>query len=101
MKNDYLREILGRYSADTAKDLLLRRGVIECDNHYIKGEKSKGYRLREHRHATHRLINVDNPTIRANVIKRHLEMTGKAVHKWLYDNLSRVTVDESCRLRRS
>lgn len=94
LKTIYLREILGWREAEAAKTLLLRQGVIECDNHYVKGEKSKGYRLR-HRDVTHRLVDIDNPTIRANVIKRHLDVTGKAVHKWLYDNLSRVTVDET------
>ena len=68
---------------------------MECDDQYIKGEKSMGYRLLEYRHATHRLIDLDNPTIKANVIKRHLNMTAKAVHKWLYENLPRVTVDEA------
>ena len=98
LKTIYLREILGRNEADTAKNLLLRHGVIESDNHYIQGEKSKGYRLREHRNGTHRLIDLENSTIRANVVKRHLDMTGKAVHKWLYDNLPRVTVDEAAAL---
>ena len=98
LKAIYLRDILGWREADAAKKLLLRRGVIECDDHYIKGEKSKGYRLKQNRIATHRLIDLDNPTIKANVVKRHLAMTAKTVHKWLYHNLSRVTVDEAAAL---
>jgi hypothetical protein len=98
LKNDYLREILGRNDADVAKALLLRHCVIECDGHYIQGQKAKGYRLQEYRNATHRLIDLDNPTIKANVVKRHLAMTRKAVHRWLYDNLARVTVEEAAAL---
>jgi hypothetical protein len=95
LKTIYLREILGGREADVAKELLLRNGIIECDNYYVQGEKSKGYRLREDRCVTHRLIDLDNPTIRANLIKRHADQTSKAVHKWLYNNLDRVTIEES------
>lgn len=100
LKNDYLREVLGKGEAKVAKELLLRRGIIECDNQYIKGEKSYGYRFRDEalRRATHHLVSIDDPTIRKNVVRRHLERTAKPVHKWLWENLTRFRIDQGAAL---
>ena len=47
MKAEYLRKYIGQREEKAVRDALIPAGVIECDNHYIKGEKSKGFRLGE------------------------------------------------------
>lgn len=92
---DHLRAIMGWREADTAKRILLGRKIVECDHHYEKGRKALGYRLfdEELRHATHRLVKIDHPTIRRNTIKRHRSAVGKRVHQWLSDQLDHITIE--------
>ncbi|RZL43952.1 MAG: hypothetical protein EOP00_22110 [Pedobacter sp.] len=45
LRADYLKNILSNYKA--CLDLLVQSDVIVCDNHFIVGQKAKGYRLHD------------------------------------------------------
>jgi hypothetical protein len=45
IKFDYLRAVIPDRVIKPLKEALLDGGVVECDGHYIEGEKSLGYRL--------------------------------------------------------
>lgn len=47
LKFQYLREVISDRILKSLKDALIDSGVIECDNHYIEGHKSHGYKLGE------------------------------------------------------
>src|SRR4051794_21967475 len=45
LKAAYLNNIMGRWVAKDIRAALEETGVVECDHHYIGGEKAFGYRL--------------------------------------------------------
>ena len=48
VKIKYLRKCISHNNAHTFMRILLEAGVIETDNHFIEGRKSKGYKISEH-----------------------------------------------------
>jgi hypothetical protein len=47
IKLEYLRNLINYNKAKKFLDLLVSEGILECDNKYKPGEKSKGYRISE------------------------------------------------------
>jgi hypothetical protein len=92
LKAAYLRNIIPRWKQ--VREAAIEVGIVECDGHYIKGEKSYGYRLMNHdlRRTTHRLRPIESGTIRRKLKRRNrLKLP---VEKWLFNNLDRVAIAE-------
>jgi predicted DNA-binding protein len=47
VKVEYLRSLISSRYTKTLLEVMVKSGVLECDNRYIVGEKSKGYRIDE------------------------------------------------------
>jgi hypothetical protein len=78
IKLEYLRKLIDYNKAKAFLDILVSEGVLECDNHYIVGEKSKGYRIAE----------------KYNNAKFYLEeMEDKELSKKIETKLSKITDD--------
>lgn len=93
LKAIYLRNILKGYNA--YRDLLMDKGIIGSDLHYIKGRKSYGYKLLgEYADAKVMARELKNKAIIRNLEKwkaRRLPTT--EVYQHLYDFLNKVEID--------
>lgn len=73
LKFDYLGKVINQKKVKILIDFLIKTGIIECDNHYIKGGKSKGYNLtKKYRDNGYRRILVSNKFILKNLKKLKL-----------------------------
>ena len=92
LKAQYLRKVIPCWTK--VKETAIGLGIVECDGHYVKGEKSYGYRLKSPnlRRTTHRLKPIESMTIR-RTLKRMNRLT-LPVHKWLFGKLDEVKIVE-------
>ncbi len=59
-----MRYIIGRWSFEYVRDDLFASGIVESDNRYIVGKKSKGYRLTlAYSNVKHKQIEITDPNI--------------------------------------
>jgi hypothetical protein len=76
---------------------LLVNGVIETDNQYIIGQKSKGYRLTEkYRHRKFEQVQITDKNIIENVTMFRAEQENKIKlnqHRYIYDCLQQIKID--------
>jgi hypothetical protein len=92
LKAQYLRSIIPCWKQ--VKETALGLGIVECDGHYVEGQKSYGFRLKspDLRRTTHRLRPIENVAIRRKLKRRNrLKLP---VHKWLFGKLREVEMDE-------
>ena len=74
-------------------DYLVNAGVLECDNHYVVGEKSKGYRFTKECNSSLQTTQISDSSL-VQKIKKHQEIDPKInqshsyVAKWWDDELS-------------
>ncbi len=69
LKSTYLEEIMG-HGYKRIIDRLAECGIIECDNHFVIGSKSKGYKLSPpHDEAVHRRQRLTDPNIVRRIVK--------------------------------
>ncbi len=93
LKYDYLDTTIPFWRS--LKPLLLRAGLVECDNHYIEGVKAMGYRLSP----AYRDTPLEIVPIRARQsTRKRLEAARKSqlqlpIHEWLFENLQRIRID--------
>lgn len=98
---------VGRFFADKnvfgeVKKVLIDRGVIECDGHYIEGRKSLGYRLGQAwRNTEFTSVRVHDPVL---VRKLTEKRSGRLpveheVHRYLRDWVQRLTFDHDAARR--
>jgi len=88
---EYLRVLLKDKMADRAKSILIKLGVVECDNQFIRGEKAFGYRLNPAWRRPHHLIEIPDPELVEIVEKRHHKLIRRPVCRWIEKNLGRVS----------
>jgi hypothetical protein len=99
LKAESLRRFVPNNLAYTAvRRALLERGVIQCDNTYIKGEKSMGYKLGpELTKMRHIKIKIDDPVLTKKLLGARKERAvahAKAdVYGYLYRCLSELDID--------
>lgn len=76
---------------------LIHNGIIESDNHYRLGEKSKGYRFtEEYRHRKFQQVEITDKNILENVRIFRAEQESKIQldqHQYIYDCLQQVKID--------
>ena len=48
IKVEYIRKLISHDYAKVILDTMVKGGILECDNTYVVGDKSKGYRIVEH-----------------------------------------------------
>jgi stress-induced morphogen len=76
---------------------LLDNGIIETDNQYIIGQKSKGYRLTEkYRHRKFEQVLITDKSIIENVAMFRAEQENKIKlnqHRYIYDCLQQIKID--------
>ena len=105
LKAIYMRNIIGRqagrqqqkggWSASIYKQILIDKGVLECDGYYIKDEKSYGYKLCEpYSTVRHKQISISCPILQSNIEKWQMKRLPKTeVHNHLYKFLSQITIN--------
>jgi len=97
LSSKILETVIGSHFAGPAKAVLLKLAIIETDNHYVVGEKCKGYRFREPFQSA-KFMEV-KPPIPARIVKRMQYLTklkartDKLEHFFLSENLKKVTLD--------
>lgn len=91
LKGEYLRKFIRKELWTELRDSLINAGVIECDWHYIKGEKSYGYRLTP-RYATKAKKVLCRDQDLARKIREH-QNNFMPVHKWLSSHFERLDFD--------
>jgi hypothetical protein len=93
----FLENAIGTRFACPAKEVLLKIGIIETDNHYEVGLKSKGYRFREpYKNERFREVKMALPqraVVRLETLPKLRIQTEKLEHFFLKDNLLKLTVD--------
>lgn len=97
IKFDYLRAVIPDRVIKPLKEALLDAEVVECDDHYIEGEKSLGYRLcpphNEARIVRTRLSDgVTADKVRANR-QAEFKRVRLDVHKYLRGQYRRLEID--------
>lgn len=97
IKFDYLRGVIPDRVIKPLKEALLHSAVVECDNHYIDGEKSLGYRLRSP-HVTARIVlTCLNDGVTAEKVRANRQAEFKRVrldvHKYLRGHYRRLEID--------
>lgn len=94
LKAIYMRNLVVRNYNDYV-NILVRKGVIACDRHYIKNEKSFGYKLCEpYSLVRHKEISLLSTCVNRNVERwtaRRLPTT--KVHNHLYGFLQEIEID--------
>ena len=92
-----LKRVLPKRHYKIILDLLMRLDVIECDNRYSPGTKSKGYRLTaRYRGEKHRRYLVTHPGLTAKLDQLKREMHDGIilpVHRYLYRWLQEITFE--------
>lgn len=97
IKFDYLRAVIPDRVIKPLKLALLGGGVVECDSHYVEGEKSLGYRLLAP-YSEARIVRTalgDRQTaekVRANR-EAEFKKVRLDVHKYLWDQYRRLEID--------
>ena len=97
LKYDYLTEIIPRKVLRPLLDVLIKDGAIECDNHFIRGYKSFGYRLSE-RYFKDQIVRVElcnKQTAEKIKVNRRAEYKKVRldVHCHLRNQLKKLTID--------
>ena len=97
LKVEYLRQVVPKHSERALRQILLNAGVLECDHHYIEGEKAMGYRIGpEFRVPAHRVECRDARVaervagIRRTMYRTDLKLP---VHRHLHHWLTRLDID--------
>lgn len=102
-KNDFaplnarkLRTILGTRFAKQATELLTKLDIIETDNHYRVGSRSRGYRFKEPYLNTKfkEVKGIEYWQVSTNLQPNSQINLVTAAEQFLYENLKRVTLDE-------
>jgi len=97
LKFQYLREVIPDRILKSLKDALIDSGMIECDNHYIEGHKSHGYKLGR-QSCNDRIVEIqiteqatENKIIKLRRAKdRRIRLD---VHCWLRSNFKELDID--------
>lgn len=94
LKAIYLRNIIIRNYNDYIK-VLIDKGIIECDGHYVKNEKSLGYRLCEpYAKVRHKEINMRTNCVQKNVDRWQIKrLPATDIHIYLYGLLRQVDIN--------
>lgn len=95
LKVAYLRKVIPQTLEKELRMRLQEAGVVECDGHYIEGQKSFGYRLTEPYQVKHKRIPIQHPLIRENILEvRKGDLTKLSkVHLHLFRQFERLTID--------
>jgi len=98
IKSKLLEKIIGRYIP--IRDNLIEKEVIECDNCYKIGEKSKGYRIKK----KYRIAKINTHEITSEKIISNLEIAKNIMiqnipneieYQYLLKNLQKIEIDKS------
>jgi hypothetical protein len=94
LKAAYLNNIMGRWVGKDIRTALEEAGAVECDHHYIEGEKSYGYRLGPDFHDSRFKRHPISAKLQQKLNKHKMCVNPKLpVHKHLYRWLQRLEVD--------
>jgi len=72
LKAIYMRRMIGRsgFTYNDYINILINKGVIACDRHYIKNEKSYGYKLcAPYSDVRHKQISINSASLQDNIIR--------------------------------
>lgn len=96
IKAEYIREILPRRNYKEIISLLTEGGIVESDNQWIIGKKSKGYRLTEQyqqdKHCRIEIYHRKIATILADLRQKQIWEIADGTRAYVIDCLSRVSV---------
>jgi hypothetical protein len=95
LKVIYLRQVIPRRVEKIVRLRLQEAGVVECDNCYIEGKKSFGYRLCPKYQVRYKRIQVKDPDIEARIRKLRKADLQKLseVSRYLFKQFDRLTID--------
>ena len=99
LSSKVLEEVVHARMCKPIIDFWIEEGVIECDNHYITGEKSKGYRFTAaYRRERVKRVKIIDSKFKAKLTKRKSLYIGKLdmsnpILSFLHSNLKAVRVD--------
>lgn len=92
LKALYIRRIIREYNE--CREILVDKGIIACDNQFIKGKKSFGYKLvPPYSEVKHKQVELTNKTMLRNIerwTERRLPQTD--VHHHLYKYLKQIEI---------
>ena len=94
LKAIYLRSLIVRNYNDYVQ-LLISKKVIACDNHFIKNEKSFGYKLCEpYSQVKHMQVDLKSKIVQKNIEKWKLKrLPTTPVHNYLYNLLIKIEIN--------
>ena len=94
LKAAYLRNLIVRNYNEYVK-LLVDKKIIECDNYFVKNEKSFGYRLCEpYSNVRHKQISLKSRAVQKNIDKWQAKrLPNTPVHNYLYRFLEKITIN--------
>lgn len=102
LKAIYMRRIIGRstetnciHNYNDYINILIDKGVIECDRHYIKNEKSYGYKLCEpYSLVRHKETSITSPCLQTNIERWQAKrLPTTKVHNHLYKFLQDIKIN--------
>lgn len=97
LKAIYMRRMIGR-AGKTYNDyinILINKGVIVCDRHYVKNEKSYGYKLCDpYSEVRHKQISINSVSLQTNIERwQNDRLPNTKVHNHLYKFLQEIEIN--------